>query len=240
MYEAIKAMAHHVPDMTPEELTRLSEVLGELMRDVKKRQRVSSEKPKKPIQSGPAAVIQQLAASYRRIRKQIEDGFPQSRGDNNDIARDVADPHRTPGTKARGSLASICLASVHDLCDERAKAGNKIRKTRLETLLAPTPCNTSFKGTMKYFIEVNRLGHIDQVTHALSKVGYKLLYLLRCSGSDPDLLGLLLFNVGPLSHVKVGQLAELPKLLEEYREFAKENRGWCGRWLASYQGMFVE
>jgi hypothetical protein len=136
MYDATKAMAHHVPNMTPEKLTRLSEVLGELMRDVKKRQRVFNEKPKKPSQSGPAAVIQQLATSYRRTRKQVEDGFPESRRDKNDIARDVADPHRTPGTKARGSLASVCLASVHDLCDERAKAGNKIRKTRLETLLA--------------------------------------------------------------------------------------------------------
>jgi hypothetical protein len=181
--------------------------------------------------------MQYLDNSIPKIEAIVEEGFPSALEVKNILAHDIAGAHRTLSAKARGALASLYLASAHNRCDEIEKAEGKIPETRLKTLLASKPGSTSFRGTMKYFIKVNSLDHIAHVSHSLSKVGYKLLYLLRCLGLDEDLLGLLLFCVGPLSQVKFGQLGELPKLLEEYRGFANKNQGWLGRWLASYRGI---
>lgn len=237
--DAMRIITDQMPNLTPEELTQLSKSLGKAVKDVKKRQREFEVKPKTPSQSGPTAVARQLDHSYQTIEAQIGKGFSMSKRTTDVLVSDVADTHRAPMAQARGALASLYLACAHDLWDEFEKASNKIQKTRLETLLASKRGDTSFRGTVKYFIEVNRLGHIAHITHGLSKVGYKLLLLLRCPGSDSDLLGLLLFCVGPLSHVSNGQLEELRKLLEKYRGFADRNRGWCRKWLASYQGIVL-
>jgi hypothetical protein len=236
---AMRIIADQMPNLTPEELTQLSESLRKAVKDVKKRQREVERKPKTSSQSGPMAVTQQLDHSYQTIEEQIGKGFSVSKRTTDVLVHDVADTHRAPIAQARKALASLYLASAHDLCDEYGKASKKIRMTRSETLRASTRGDTRFRGTVKYFIEVNGLGHIAHITHGLSKVGYKLLLLLRCPGSDSDLLGLLLFCVGPLSHVSNGQLGELQKLLEKYRGIADENRGWCRRWLASYQGIVL-
>jgi hypothetical protein len=234
--DAIRVIAERTPHLTPQELTWLSESLKDVNKRVKRRQLEINSNPRPPGQRGPQAVLQHLDNHFPAIEDMITKGFPLSGRVANILAHDVADAHRTPMTQARGALANLCIASAHDQCDEIGKAEKKIRKTRLETL----PADAGFRGTMKYFIEFNGLDHIAHIAHGLSKVGYKLLYLLRCPESNCDLLGLLLFGVGPLSHVKNGQLGELRKLIEKYRGFAEENRGWFRRWLASYRGIVLE
>jgi hypothetical protein len=235
--DAIQLISDRTPDLAIEQLERLSKEVEEIHKKVKSRLNEIHKSPRQPSQQGLPAVMQYLDNSIPKIEAIIEEGFPGALEVKNILAHDIAGAHRTLSAKARGALASLYLASAHNRCDEIEKAEGKIPETRLKTLLASKPGSTSFRGTMKYFIKVNSLDHIAHVSHSLSKVGYKLLYLLRCLGLDEDLLGLLLFCVGPLSQVKFGQLGELPKLLEEYRGFANKNQGWLGRWLASYRGI---
>lgn len=238
--DALRVIKDLTPKLTPEELTRVIERLGETTKHVRRQKQQINKKLKTPSLSGPAAVIQQLDNSFQTIEDHIGKGFPEGVSVTDVLAHDVADAHRTPMKQARGALANLYLASAHDMCDVFRKDGKKIRKTRLETLFASRPGDTSFAGTVKYFIDVNRLDHIPHIEHGLSKVGYRLLYLLRSHELDWDFLGLLLFCIGPLSRVKLEQLGELHKLLEKYRGFATKNRGWFRKWLASYEGIVPE
>lgn len=235
--DAVQLIIDRTPNLAIEQLPWLSKEIEGIHKKVKSRLHEIHKSPSQPSQSGLQAVTQYLDKSYPKIEAIIEEGFPKALEVKNILAHDIAGAHRTPIAKARGALASLYLASAHNRCDEIGKAEGKIPETRLETLLASEPGSTSFKGTVKYFIRVNSLDHIAHVSHSLSKVGYRLLYLLRCLRLDEDLLGLLLFCVGPLSRVKFGQLEELPKLLEKYRGSANKNQGWLGRWLASYRGI---
>jgi hypothetical protein len=235
--DALRVIADIMPSLTHEELQTVLSCLADATKCAKRRQQDINKKPKTPSQSGPAAVIQQLDNSYATIKDVFEKGFPESRRPRNVLANDAADKQRTPTAQVRKGLANLCLASVHNRCDEIGKAEKKISKTRLEAMLDAKPGDTSFTGTVKYFIEVNKLGHIAQLKHGLSKVGYKLLFLLLCTEINWDLCGLLLFCIGPLSHVRLEQLGELQGLLEKYGGFAEENRGWFRRWLALYEGI---
>lgn len=239
--DAIQLILDRTPDLATEQLEWLSKEVEGIHKKVKSRLNKVHKSPSQPSQQGLPAVMQYLDNFYPKIEAMIEEGFPSVlgvKGVKNILAHDIAGAHRTPIAKARGALASLYLALAHNRSDEIGKARGEIPETRLETLLALKPGSTSFGGTMKHFIKVNSLDHIAHVSHSLSKVGYRLLYLLRCLRLDEDLLGLLLFCVGPLSHVKFGQLGELPKLLENYNGFANKNQGWLGRWLSSYRGIF--
>lgn len=235
--DAVQLINDRTPDLDIEQLKWLWEELEGIHKKVKSRLHESHKSPGQPSQRGLPAVMQHLDNSYPKIEATVKEGFPGTSKMKNILARDIAGAHRTASAKARGALASLYLASAHNRCDEFGKAKGEIRETRLETLLALKPGSPSFEGTVKYFIKVNSLDHIAHVSHSLSKVGYKLLYLLLCLRLDEDLLGLLLFCVGPLSQVKFGQLGELPQLLEKYRGFANKNQGWLGKWLASYRGI---